>query len=586
MRLWPDILLVLLGGILTLRLVIWQFFNHTEVFFREDFSNLIVSFVIVLLGIFWLLQKIRRRQSFVSSGLELPIFAFIIAATASLLVAPDFASSLKGVLVLGTEMLFFFMLRDVLNSPSRLNLFLKFLLGMAAVVAVYGIITFFAFWAQSPVPGDLALEGTNRSLYYLLVHHRAVSFLGWPNVLAGYLLLFIPLAIIFPFYLKNTWARVAAFAGLFVIAVCFLYTVSFLGWLSFFISTALLLPFLWQKLGVTAWSKEQKRMLVYGFLALFILFILVILRKNFLSSLLPRLFYYKAALTLLSQNPLTGYGWNSFGILCRPLIQDVTILSIYVHNSYLQIWLETGMIGFLAISLLMVKVFRQAKKGLFKSEGQEPYWFLVAIVWGLLAFVTDNFFSFTILAPNVALFWWTMLAVFSAMLGSNRHSEQSEKSVKELILLRSFALLRMTKISLFILLVFILFIMARILGGYILYDKAMNDRKPGSFTASIALIERAEILDPWSSYLPVGAANIHLAEYRQTGLKNFLGRASGDYLEAIERSPKVYYNYFALGKIYGALGDAAREKSYTQRAKELSPAEYALDNKMFMSGSK
>ncbi len=569
---WPNILLAFLGGILVLRLVIWQFFRTTEVFFREEFSDLVVAFLILLLGILWLLPKLLNRQSFKKSGLELPIFFLIAAATGSLFYAPDFSSSLKGVLVLGAEVTFFYMLLDLIDTPSRLRWSLTFLLGMTFFVSVYGIITFFAFWMRPPMPEDIGLAQTNIGLYYLLVHHRAVSFLGWPNVLAGYLLLFLPLSIVLPFHLKKTWAKAAAMAGLFLASVCFLYTLSFLGWLSFLLSTIVLLPFFWKNLGIKIWPKEKKRMLFYGFFSIFILFILVILRKNFLMSLSPRLFYYKAAFLLLGQNPLWGYGWDSFGIFCRQLTTDTNNLSAYIHNSYLQIWLETGIIGFLGIVLLMVGMFRQAKDRVIAYAGQKDYWIFVAIAWGLMAFLIDNLFSYTILKPNVALYWWTMLAVFCAMNNLGRHSERSEESKGTL---RSFAMLRMT------VLILMFVFLSRIMCGYMLYYKAMSTKKPGSYSSALEMLNQAKALDPWSSYLPAGAASIHLEEYGSTRINNFLKLAAIDYLEAIRRSPKVYYNYFALSKIYEALGDTSRGQIFNQKAMELSPAEFALDNIMF-----
>lgn len=564
---WPNILLALLGSILVLRLVIWQFFRTTEGFFREEFSNLAVAFCILLLGILWLLPKLLNRQSIKKSGLELPIFLLIASAAASLFYAPDLSASFKGVLVLGAEITFFYMLLDLLDTPSRLRSFLIFILGMTFVVSVYGIITFFAFWIRPAVPQDIALLQTNSSLYYLLIHHRAVSFLGWPNVLAGYLLLFLPLLIILPFHLKKFWQKATVMPALFLAVVCFLYTLSFLGWLSFILSSGLFLPFFWKNLGIKSWPKEKQRMLLYGFCMLFVFFLLVILRKNFLTSLIPRVFYYKAAFMLLGHNFLWGYGWNSFGILCRRLTQDTNNLSAYIHNSYLQIWLETGIVGFLGIILLVKGVFRQVRDSIISHKPHD--WILIAIGWGLMAFLIDNLFSFTILAPNAALYWWTMLAVFCAMLRM-RHSEQSKKSRNTLI-----------KGVLFILIIFMFVVLARLTGGYMLYYKAMRTVRPGYFTSALEMLNKAKVLDPWSSYLPVGSGNIHMMEYGTTRVKGFLKMASIDYLEAIRRSPKVYYNYFALGKIYEALGDAARGQIFTQKAQELSPAEYLLDDKMF-----
>jgi hypothetical protein len=42
--------------------------------------------------------------------------------------------------------------------------------------------------------------------------------------------------------------------------------------------------------------------------------------------------------------------------------------------------------------------------------------------------------------------------------------------------------------------------------------------------------------------------------YGETRFKDFLTLAKHSYLDAIRLSPMVYYNYFALGYVYEALG--------------------------------
>jgi O-antigen ligase len=565
MQVWPDILLVCLGGVLTLRLVIWQFFRASEPIFRENFSDITVAFLIILLAVIWLAIKLIDRLPLKKSGYELPVFLLFAAAVGSLFYTPDLATSFKGVLVLGAEITFFYMLQDLLDTPSRLRSFLIFLLGLAFVVSIYGIFTFFMFWAYRPSTEDLGLLQTDRSLFYLLAHHRAVSFLGWPNVLSGYLLLFLPLLIILPFHLKEMGQKIAAVIVLFSAAVCFLYTLSFLSWFSFLISTCVLSPILWKILSINTWPKEKKRMLFYAFGAFLILFLLIIFHKNFLMSLTPRIFYYKAAFILLGHNFLWGYGWDSFAILCRRMTDDTNNLSAYVHNSYLQIWLEAGIIGFLGILLLVVRFFRQSFSIVIPAKaGIQNNWILIGISWGLLAFFIDNLFNFTLLKPNIALFWWTMLAIKSR----DRHYFISNKVVS------------VPTFSMAILILMFVFL-ARIWGGYLLYYKAMNIKKPGSYNISLKMLDEAKALDPWNSYLPAGAGSIRMEQYANSRNRLYLEQAAFNYLQAVYRSPNVYYNYFVLSKIFDALGDPSRAEIFTLKAKALSPAEFNLDNMMF-----
>ena len=69
---WSDIFLVLLGWAYVLRLVIWGFLLHTEIFFREDFANVAVAAVILLIAVIWAARKVICSEPIKKSGLANP----------------------------------------------------------------------------------------------------------------------------------------------------------------------------------------------------------------------------------------------------------------------------------------------------------------------------------------------------------------------------------------------------------------------------------------------------------------------------------------------------------------------------------
>ncbi|MBF0122943.1 MAG: hypothetical protein HQL21_06005, partial [Candidatus Omnitrophica bacterium] len=224
---WPDVLLVLLGGVLVLRLVIWKFLGGTEIIFREDFANVAVAAVIFSLAVIWAMIKFMRFEPIKESGLDLPLGLLGGGAVCSLFYTADFPSSLMGVLVLGAQIVFFYMLGDVLDTPKRIRWALFFLLVMALVVSAYGIREFIYLWSRPLISNDAHSGGMNESFYYILVNRRVVSFLGWPNSLSGYLLLILPLALVLPFRLKSMWQRIVVVTTWPVFLGCFLFTFSF-----------------------------------------------------------------------------------------------------------------------------------------------------------------------------------------------------------------------------------------------------------------------------------------------------------------------------------------------------------------------
>lgn len=567
---WPDVFLVLLGGVAVLRLVIWKLFLATEIFFREEFSNVVVAAVILFLVVIWAVIKFIRAEPIKKSGLEIPIFLMLGAAACSLLYTADFPSSLMGSVVLGAEVTFLYMLADVLDTPKRMRWALFFFMIMALVVSVYGIKEFIYMWTR-PLPDDASQGNMNASLYYVLVNRRVVSFLGWPNSLAGYLLLILPFVLVLPFRLKSLWQRIVTIITWPVFLACFLFTFSFLGWLSLILATLCLMPVFWEKLKINAWSKERKMILLAAVFIFCGLFVWVIFRKNFLMSLTPRILYYKETFALLAQKVFLGHGWGTFGVVSRQFATprgghsyDTIGLSTYAHNAYLQVWVEAGIIGFLGVVSLVVLFLRRGLSAI-KSIGEDKNALIVmAIVWGLTAFFIDNLFSFTMLKPNIALYGWAMLAVFCAF--TNRVAMPPRAG--------AWFVNRCSAGVVILISALMLGILIRLIGGYVYYYEARYGKRAKTFNHVVEFLRKAEGWDPWSSYLPAASGDLRLRGYVTTHKVGFLKEAEGLYLEAIRRSPQVFSNYYIMGNIYQAQGNLKQANTFFSRARELSPVEF------------
>jgi hypothetical protein len=559
-----NILLVLLSSVLVLRLIIWEFFRDVEPFFRENISDTVLAVLTLGLALGWLIPKILRRESIEKSNLNLPILFFIGAVGCSLFYTVDFPSSLMGFLVLIVEVLFFYMLLNLINTPSRFNGALIFLLGITFVVSVFGIKTFLDFQLRPPSAEDATIQLNNNNLYYLLKYPRAVSFFGWPNVLASYLLLFLPLTFTMPFIVKTKTEKIITILISLTSMICFLLTFSFLGWVSFILSLAIVLPRIWKRLGIKAWPKSYKIIITLALVFILALFMAVILKKNFISSLIPRLSYYQVAFHQLKDHPIEGSGWDTFGIICRSLTLDRWSLTSYLHNSYLQVWIEAGIIGFISIIWFTWMILKQIFQTFKAPTTDKDYWLMTAIGWGLLAFLIDNLFNYTILKTNIALFWWVMLAIFvTRPMNATKKQEFNTKS--QLI---------MAGVILSAGIVFV--ILSRMLGGDILYYQAQYTHANSPIIDRYQRLTRAESLDPWSSYIPAGKGEICLKAFTMTGHKDLLKQAESDYLEAIRKSPQVFSHYMALRQIYFLLGDEEKANIFSQKAQQLSPAEFAV----------
>jgi exopolysaccharide production protein ExoQ len=91
------------------------------------------------------------------------------------------------------------------------------------------------------------------------------------------------------------------------------------------------------------------------------------------ETLSGRTAIWEAVFLLWQQQPITGYGYGAGAELIRPLLQAMLFASaVDAHNGYLDILVETGILGFLAFVALLILVFRRGFQLVAQSERLDP----------------------------------------------------------------------------------------------------------------------------------------------------------------------------------------------------------------------
>jgi O-Antigen ligase len=93
-----------------------------------------------------------------------------------------------------------------------------------------------------------------------------------------------------------------------------------------------------------------------------------------------RIAYQKIAIEMIKEHPLLGIGLNAFQIESPRYETHGKTLPSRVHNIYLLIAAETGLIGAACFFLFLISLLRHARSALHTQEGQ----FLVLLFCGLL----------------------------------------------------------------------------------------------------------------------------------------------------------------------------------------------------------
>lgn len=105
-------------------------------------------------------------------------------------------------------------------------------------------------------------------------------------------------------------------------------------------------------------------------------------------SVAMRLGYWQDTLFIIKEHLLTGVGIGNFDLCnCR-----------YSHNAYLQLWAETGILGIASFIWLAGRTLRQNKG-------------ISIVATALIAFLIHNFFEFTFFLPESAFICWTIVGL-------------------------------------------------------------------------------------------------------------------------------------------------------------------------------
>jgi len=122
----------------------------------------------------------------------------------------------------------------------------------------------------------------------------------------------------------------------------------------------------------------------------------------------------RAAFSIIKQFPVTGVGLNNFALVFRTYDttggSELFKAQGLVHNLFLGVWTETGIIGIITFILIFVATFFIALRLLYKV----PYWYtgvLVGVSAGLLAHCIHGMFD-----PGFRVLMSTSMLVYS-MIG-------------------------------------------------------------------------------------------------------------------------------------------------------------------------
>ena len=231
------------------------------------------------------------------------------------------------------------------------------------------------------------------------------TFAGYPNALAGAILLLFPVLAVSVWRLMASLPRIVRGVALGLLSYMSLASLywsgSKAGWLiglALGLVAMLRLPF--------------KRTFTYCLIAGVLLTGLAVFAIRYVgyfqkgaTSVSARLNYWQVALETARDHPLFGSGPGTFGPMFKLRKQPEAEMAHLTHNDYLEQASDSGVIGFLAYSACLIGSIGL----LYRNSSIRSDWLLFAMWLGLTGWVLQGFVEFSLYIPALAWLAFTFL---------------------------------------------------------------------------------------------------------------------------------------------------------------------------------
>ena len=398
--------------------------------------------ILVIIGLMlWKLKMVSKEEVKITrTPLNLPILAFMAICTLSLLWSNSpMVSLLELPLFLAGLILYFIVVNNV-RGEHQINRLLTTLLIISSLLGMYGIFQYngidFAFWKAN--------VGRN----------QVFGLFGNVNYFAEYMIVPLPLAISLFFATRNRTHKILLLIGILAMGGSLILTFTRGSYLAIGISSIFMFILYLVSQG-KYFFKEHKKIFIF-ILAFIILITFLFTIPNPLnkpgtviskirgrisisqftkgSSLKRRIAIWKFTGMMIKDHPILGSGigtfkYNSLNYQAKFFDQGENRrlypygIADKVHNEYLQLGAEIGMLGLGIFLWLIISFFRYGLSILKKLKDKYKQGIVIGLMGGIVAVLIDAIFGFPLHLPATLVLFW----LFIGLIVSIKHSEQKTK---------------------------------------------------------------------------------------------------------------------------------------------------------------
>jgi putative inorganic carbon (hco3(-)) transporter len=390
-------------------------------------DNSAIAIILVSCSAAWLLLTLADKVDRRALGLtpiHLILGLYWLISLLSTALSPHKKAALVGLGKLSLYLLVFLLLARVLRVQRWRNVVISVYLFTALIVSTYGIRQWFGGVEQLATWVDPTSDQAGIT--------RVFSYLGNPNLLSAYLIPAIAFSISAIFVWQSWGPKILAGFMASANSLCLILTFSRGGWLGMvltLVSMALMVLY-WERDRLPERWRSQAIPVALTAMALFLIAAIVLvpaLRLRVLSLFVGRgdssnnfrLNVWGSVLQMIQDRPIFGIGpGNSVFNKVYPLYQKPRFTALSAYSIFLEVLVETGVIGFVAFLWFIATTVTQGLRQLpllYQNQDRQAFWLMAAIAT-IPGELGQGLFDTVWYRPEVNTLWWLSVGLIAAFV--------------------------------------------------------------------------------------------------------------------------------------------------------------------------
>ncbi len=371
-------------------------------------TMVLVALMMYILACFFL-KFLRGKRVISIRWLDLTVLCFMAVFLCAGLFSASPAQSVFPVMVFLCFMCGYFLCVNLIRSKEWIHRCLGAVLCSAVLVALYGIYQNFFTVA------DTTWQDTEM---FADIQGRVVSTLENPNVLAEYLIMILPCAVAGFLISEKVYTKLCYLFAAGILGACLIFTWSRGAWLGLLIAMMIFL---------LMYSKKVLVIGLFGILA--IPFLPFVLPQSILNRFLSignlgdtstsyRVHIWEGTLNMLGDHFLGGIGVGTgvFGEVYPRYALSGIESAPHAHNLYLQILVETGIVGFLLFFIFLFTFVKRNFTFFAKPLPTASRIMAAALFSGILAVLAQGMTDYIWYNYRVFLVFWLQIGLCAAIM--------------------------------------------------------------------------------------------------------------------------------------------------------------------------